>query len=793
MSDWFNPVTTSQLLEDFRQHVRENLAKGVNGDGSPVDYVLPSALSDYWTQGKVDAILGYEQSSSEMIVRCFSQVFSILVYIGQPHEITWFCRDVRQLDDTRLPFDTTSFPPACQWQGSFLRTQWMFIPLILTEEKIFDRVLPPQTILPVNYVKPLTERCGGQDTAVLWEVQVHPEANRSQPVVFKISEGSGAEELFKAETKVHLRLRTKSNPYITQHFGSFSFQGKHKYIIVLEYAAGGSLQDFLRTTDLPVTPEDIRLLWSRLLKLLYGLHALHDLHRPDGASDWFLAGVHQDIQPANILVFPEDGSDSPFNVRFKLTDFGLTEIGRVSTSNGTMVTENRGNRMYIAPESFANYRVQLSAKTDIPPTADIWALGAVFSDVLIWSICGETGREKYRLGRQAEIASQPHLKERKIDACFHNMFERLKAVDEFHSRALTDRRQRDDVSPHISQLILDFMLIDQRERMSAIQIKARADRKLKEIQDDSLKKDDLLSGYRSTWGSSNGHSLASGLPQPPYDSKMPIQPLERRQTVPARPRDLNTTKTLFATEPIIHSLPPTDLAELPSPTPQPLPPPSPASNMTEQPLPSEEIVTIDDIYSLMEKPGRSPFKLSTLVPRPDKSTAIMKLPGMEDARRKIWAHEGRDQYRDRVKMAARVIGYVAKPADDDGMEVYSASGTAKKPRKCKNSSQIEIAVDKMETVEGKCDMGACIDHVLDKVLVDGQVKPTSIYIYTDGAWEPGTNVKRVVYRAIEHLYKRGQSTRTIMLQFVQFGHDPHGTELLSFLDNECTMETEKEK
>ena len=56
--------------------------------------------------------------------------------------------------------------------------------------------------------------------------------------------------------------------------------------------------------------------------------------------------VHQDIQPANILVFPEDGSDSPFNVRFKLTDFGLTEIGRVSTSNGTMVTENRGNRMY---------------------------------------------------------------------------------------------------------------------------------------------------------------------------------------------------------------------------------------------------------------------------------------------------------------------------------------------------------------------------------------------------------------------------------------------------------------
>jgi serine/threonine protein kinase len=56
--------------------------------------------------------------------------------------------------------------------------------------------------------------------------------------------------------------------------------------------------------------------------------------------------VHQDIQPANILVFPQKDKSAPFDVRFKLTDFGLAEIGRVSTSTGTMVTENRGNRMY---------------------------------------------------------------------------------------------------------------------------------------------------------------------------------------------------------------------------------------------------------------------------------------------------------------------------------------------------------------------------------------------------------------------------------------------------------------
>lgn len=86
---------------------------------------------------------------------------------------------------------------------------------------------------------------------------------------------------------------------------------------------------------------------------------LHGLHKPDGPSNWFLAGyvhamridmdanrnrIHQDIQPANILVFPQDASDSPFDVKFKLTDFGLTEFGRLSC--GKIATVNRGNRMY---------------------------------------------------------------------------------------------------------------------------------------------------------------------------------------------------------------------------------------------------------------------------------------------------------------------------------------------------------------------------------------------------------------------------------------------------------------
>lgn len=53
-----------------------------------------------------------------------------------------------------------------------------------------------------------------------------------------------------------------------------------------------------------------------------------------------------DIQPANILVFPRSDK-SRFDVDFKLADFGMAAIRRVST-DGTIAIDDMsaGNRMY---------------------------------------------------------------------------------------------------------------------------------------------------------------------------------------------------------------------------------------------------------------------------------------------------------------------------------------------------------------------------------------------------------------------------------------------------------------
>lgn len=143
---------------------------------------------------------------------------------------------------------------------------------------------------------------------------------------------------------------------------------------------------------------------------------------------------------------------------------------------------------------------------------------------------------------------------------------------------------------------------------------------------------------------------------------------------------------------------------------------------------------------------------------------------------------------------ARVISYVAKEADDDGMEVYAASRTSYSPVKCNNSTEVEAAISRFETLQGTCNLRKCLNNVLDRVLRKESFKPTSIYILTDGIWEPGEDkVKFEISRAIDFLIDHRLPSSAIMFQFVQFGDDPEGQARMRKLDNDCKIVTKHEK
>ncbi|RGP78926.1 serine threonine kinase [Fusarium longipes] len=179
----------------------------------------------------------------------------------------------------------------------------------------------------------------------------------------------------------------------------------------------------------------------------------------------------------------------------------------------------------------------------------------------------------------------------------------------------------------------------------------------------------------------------------------------------------------------------------------------------------------------------------------ERTTAVKR-----NSRNMVLAQNGRHQimviddhqtlaaHKDDMKQSAKVISNMAKTAGGNGMDLYRASPGARRPHTCKTGLQIEEAISEMHSVGGTCNMVNCLKNVLDKVLVRSGVKPTSIYIYTDGVWNTeARDVARVICEAMEYLSKHGQPSSTLLFQFIQFGNSVKATQQLASLKGRCML------
>jgi serine/threonine protein kinase len=122
--------------------------------------------------------------------------------------------------------------------------------------------------------------------------------------------------------------------------------------IVLEYAAGGSLAELLRSRG-PLPVREAVCIAARLADALSHLHAR--------------GIVHRDVKPDNVL-FTASGE-------LRLADFGVAaRIGSHGTLGGGWVEVRVGTPPYAAPEQWT--------ESSTRPAADVFALGAVLYELL---------------------------------------------------------------------------------------------------------------------------------------------------------------------------------------------------------------------------------------------------------------------------------------------------------------------------------------------------------------------------------------------------------------------------
>jgi hypothetical protein len=185
-------MDSTPLIDGFKQYVTDNLIEGHDGSGGVVRYIPMSKLEAYWEERKVREILeshyrGPIFQNAETIRNQYIIVFSILVYISQPHFIDHCV--TRSRTDHVLPLETRpgnwpDDPASLSIYHDFYENQWKFCPLNFDINKsLHKRKLDPRQVIPIDYIQRLSQSAGDGDIAIFWKVNIHDSCNALVPKV----------------------------------------------------------------------------------------------------------------------------------------------------------------------------------------------------------------------------------------------------------------------------------------------------------------------------------------------------------------------------------------------------------------------------------------------------------------------------------------------------------------------------------------------------------------------------------------------------------------------------------
>ncbi|KXH57866.1 serine/threonine protein kinase [Colletotrichum salicis] len=468
------------IIADFKryvdQYVHDNDCHGMRGyEDSRVAFVPRCALESFWTMENVNSVLydreDWIKGGARTIQGGYLQVFSILAYMSQPQHISLFTGE--SIQDGSLPLKEIprAFSEAVEKSvfEEFEKEQWRFCPFLFDtkgEGKPHKRHLPPLQIIPIIAKKRIDHSESTYDDYLdrvcVFHVTLHPLCFDQQEVVFKTYRDVDAEVIQAYENEVNLYTQLDEQPTlydsksIIRYFGSFEIPSLRT--VILEYAGGGNLKSFFESCPPPLARSDRVLFWDNLMGLLGGLDAIHNLKKSQGGKGTWLIlydhRTHQDIRPQNILVCP-DQSGNIYAAEFKFVDMGNGHIRRSRNQGMDLNAEdNWGNGMYSAPEAYRDYGDSRSIRWE----SDVWSLGAVASEALVWTRWGES-RLKGGFHEGAFHDGDPD------GPCL------LNSVDEWHCKATSYAGDESHWFLAVSRFLLSGMLsMDPRERIEAFKL-----------------------------------------------------------------------------------------------------------------------------------------------------------------------------------------------------------------------------------------------------------------------------------------------------------------------------------
>ncbi|KAI3532834.1 TOL [Colletotrichum filicis] len=294
-----------------------------------------------------------------------------------------------------FPFDKMPESDVKQiWNGwkvnMFYERQWGFLAPVFSTT-VFQHDLSPDCIFPFTWVNSI--RKAGTFSHV-YEVQIHPE-HQKQPsstvggqlahvAIKEIIVGDDdlrreIEKEYEDERKALSEITDLQHHHIIQRIAAIT-RGERRYFM-FQWADGGNLREFWKTQEQPsLTPELVTQTITQLLGLADALHALHNFK---GQGNY----RHGDLKPENILRF----RDETIVGILKIADMGLAKHHPDATAMRKKATSAKyGTVRYEPPEVITN-----RLDTARSRLYDIWSMGCIMFECIIWLLYGYTELERF--------------------------------------------------------------------------------------------------------------------------------------------------------------------------------------------------------------------------------------------------------------------------------------------------------------------------------------------------------------------------------------------------------------
>jgi serine/threonine protein kinase len=292
--------------------------------------------------------------------------------------------------------------------SKFQNEQWKFlIPTISTTEIFVDfrqKTIP--FIAKIDIV-------GKGGNAIVYIYEIDPAHFEDPPPLTKAGEASQAsaeqgvrknivavKEIRKEGNVAHrwekeVRALAKMNEFKHKHIvrfiTSFRRQGTSddiEHYVMLEWADGGNLSSFRAAYP---NPELTAVLIKWVIQQLCGLaEALSKAHYLEDDGSY----RHGDLKPENILWFKQ--GDTKFGT-LKIGDWGEAKEHYNGTALRHGTTTQHGTRRYEPPEVSTGLELNLSRDSKFARSRlyDIWAIGCITLEFLIWLMYGLDGLKEF--------------------------------------------------------------------------------------------------------------------------------------------------------------------------------------------------------------------------------------------------------------------------------------------------------------------------------------------------------------------------------------------------------------